>query len=130
MPEGVGYGPQTTASTGLSLNYVGKQVYAYSGVITLTSSFADYFNFTTGKETIICDIQVMGDWDSLGANNIETKASLNGTVVIQDDSSGELAPYVWPCPLVIPPYTQVKIEGKVQAGTIEFTCVLTGKIVT
>jgi len=110
------------------ISIIGSHCYAYSGVVTLTNSFADYLNFTTGKETMVCDLNILGDWDTLGANNIETKASLNGTVVIQDDSSGELAPYVWPCPLIIPPNTHVKIEGKVQSGTIEFTCVLTGRI--
>ena len=110
------------------LTIIGDHCYAYSGVVTLTSSFADYLNFTTGKETIVCDIQIIGDWDSLGGNNIETTASLNGSVVIQDDSSAELAPYVWPCPLIIPPNSHVKIEGKVQSGDIEFTCVITGRV--
>jgi len=129
MPEGVGYGPQFTASTGLSLNYIGRRVYAYSGVKDLDTNFQDYLNFTTGKEIIICEIHIIGDYDSLGGNDMLTNIYLNGIVVVLDDSSAELAPYSWPIKLILPPLTHVKIEGKVSSGSGKtFGCTLIGKI--
>ena len=50
MPEGVGYGPQNTASTGLNLNYIGDYAYAYSGAISCSDSEKELLNFTTGSE--------------------------------------------------------------------------------
>jgi len=116
-------GPQS----GLSI--VGEWAYAYSGVKSHDTNLQDYLNFTTGKEIIVCDVQILGDWDSIGANDIITNIYLNGQIVVQDDSSAELAPYAWPCKLVIPPLTHVKIEGKVSTGSgKEFVCVLTGRV--
>jgi len=52
MPEGVGYGPQFTASVGKTLNYIGKRVYAYSGVVSIANSETTLIEATTGNELI------------------------------------------------------------------------------
>ena len=54
MPEGVGYSSSNvTAGTGLSLNYVWRDVYAYSGSIDATDSTTPItmLKFTTGAKT-------------------------------------------------------------------------------
>ena len=112
----------------LSLEYVEDRCFGYSGVVTLTNSFGDYLNFTTGSKVIVAELLVTGDWDTLGANNIETTVAFNGSTILQDDSSAELTPYVWPITLVIPAYTEVQIQGRIQSGTAEWTCILTGKV--
>ena len=59
MPEGVGYsGSNVVASVGLGLNFVGDQVYAYSGVHNGTNSFVNYLSFTTGKEAFLGKVQL------------------------------------------------------------------------
>ena len=56
MPEGVSYGPQYTASTGLSLNYVGEDVAAVVTAIWISKVFPDVtpsavFSWTTQLAT-------------------------------------------------------------------------------
>jgi len=120
------------ASTGKGIRYIGGgngHAFAYSGNLDHDTSFQDYFNFTTGSSYLVCQIAVAGDWDSIGANDIITQISLNGVVVILDDTSGELAPNTWPIELIIPPYTVVQIEGKVSTGSgKKFACILTGRV--
>jgi len=121
----------SVASVGPGINYIGGgngHAFAYSGNLDHSNTFQDYFNFTTGSSYLVCQIAVAGDWDSIGANDIITQISLNGVVVILDDTSGELAPNTWPIELIIPPYTVVQIEGKVSTGTgKKFACILTGR---
>ena len=122
-------GGANPAGIGSTLNYVGEFCYAYSGVIAANSSnFTDYLKFSTGSESIVADLHVSGDWDSLGGNNIETQVSLNSQAIILEDTSAELAPYVWPIRVIIPPFTDFKMEIKVQTGTPDYSCIFTGRV--
>ena len=47
MPEGVGYGPQFTASVGKSLNIIGNHAYAYSGAFDNTETDVKIMDFQT-----------------------------------------------------------------------------------
>jgi len=49
MPEGVGYGPQNTASTGLGLNVIGSHCYSFSGTFPSVNAEQTMLSFTTGS---------------------------------------------------------------------------------
>ena len=57
MPEGVGYGPQDTASTGLNLNVIGNHAYGYSGVLDVGGTETDLLSFETGNFYLVGTIQ-------------------------------------------------------------------------
>jgi hypothetical protein len=58
MPEGVGYGPQNTASVGLELNVVGDHCYAASGAVTYTATETTALEFETGAFVTRATVQV------------------------------------------------------------------------
>jgi len=60
MPEGVVYGPQYTANTGLGLNVIGDWFYAYSGDMAATTGLVEGLNFTTGKGIHVGTFQING----------------------------------------------------------------------
>jgi len=48
MPEGVGYGPQNTASVGKALNYIGNHCYSFSGAVSVDQTETTLSDFDTG----------------------------------------------------------------------------------
>jgi len=134
MPEGVGYGPQTTASTGLSLNVIGKHAYAYSGAIALDNSTNEntYLDFKTGSYYFVGTLLANNLDLGAGTDDLFYTIYFNG-VVSQAYIVGGAKTYTSPdnlIPLIIPPYTEVKVTAKdvTQASTIENTISITGRI--
>jgi len=76
----------------------------------------------------VAELNFVGEWDSLGANDFYTRVYFNDIIIMFDDTSAELAPNVWPVRLIIPPFTHVVIDGKAQSGTPAFSCVLIGDV--
>jgi len=66
MPEGVGYGPQNTSSTGLTLNIVGPLAYSYSGVVSVAGSLTTMNLFTTGNYITELLIELNGTFAQIG----------------------------------------------------------------
>ena len=135
MPEGVDYGPQFTASTGLDLNVVGDWAYAYSGMVQISTSAVDQLAFTTGGYVIVGELTV-------GAN-IKIADPANGGITIfqiylngveslrlKVDGNEEDMPTALVVPIIIPPYTVVSVTGISQYGTAAFdSCAsITGRI--
>jgi len=131
MPEGVGYGPQFTASTGLSLNIIGKHAYGYSGAVgTTAGSSADTtaLSFTTGNYYFVGKLSAQSD--ETGAGNRFLAVSLNGLNIILltwdlQGASTELLDQ--PIPMIIPPFT----ETVVAVGAVDtdlWTVQLVGRI--
>ena len=71
----------SVASTGPGIRYIGDHAYGYSGVITQSTSFQNYFNFTSGAGYIVADINFAGDYDELSTSNITFRIQLNQVVV-------------------------------------------------
>jgi len=119
MPEGVGYGPQYTASTGLTLNYIGKFVYALSSSVLSNTAYAaqtTMLEFTTGANVIdakfifsgFCGVD--GGSASAGTRGIMT-IKFNSEVVMQvmsDTDAGNMMTTIIP-QMIIPPYTNVEV---------------------
>jgi|AP17_2_1055511.scaffolds.fasta_scaffold36394_2 hypothetical protein len=128
MPEGVGYGPQFTASTGLNLNYIGNRVYAFSGAVSVNNNETTLLEFTTGSKSIFMNAQFS---DISGPDNYDHFVYINGENIFIYRSEGG-ANRTEPdnlIPLVIAPYTTVKFTAQNASDTsaLDQFCLVTGK---
>jgi len=133
MPEGVGYGPQFTASTGKSLNYIGVHIYGYSGAVATGTGAGDttLLEFQTGQEYLVTKL----NWSSTPnrSDDYILKIKMNGEIIFAqflDRNYMEfynLPPYL---PVLIPSNTKVEIIVDHNAGSndSEWHATLTGKI--
>jgi len=131
MPEGVGYGPQNTASIGKDIHIIGNHCYAYSGLINDASSGSaatTLVKFTTGSYIAKVDCYVFTD--HLNGNATFLSVTMNGVIAYKgqyDDSPSKIeggGPWV---SFVIPPYTEFEIKWGSSASR-NATLSLTGKI--
>jgi len=115
MPEGVGYGSNIVASTGLELNVVGDFAYAYnevgSGDLQTPTNTLD---FTTGNFLFV------GEWTVCGTVNKDAVSTtggidqfylkLNGITImsLKTDTGEEDMPTRLVVPVIIPAYTKVE----------------------
>jgi len=80
MPEGVGYGPQSSSSIGKSLYYVGSHAYAYSGIVTATNAVSTLLDFTIGAHYVKGIVQFYQP-PNQGADNMGFEVFMNGEKV-------------------------------------------------
>jgi len=131
MPEGVGYGPQNTASVGKEIHVIGNHAYAYSGSITNASgSTADKLtlSFTSGNYYLVGHVSVQSDQGGTGNEYFDMK--LNGISVILatwDNSATSNAILDLPLPIIIPPFTEVQVLVG-GSGTDTWTTQIVGRI--
>jgi len=135
MPEGVGYGPQNTASIGLNLNVIGNQAYAYSGQISSSSSQVTHLEFTSGNFTFVGRLRCNGAVDiaDTGTGRLtifiltfnDSVISLLKTETVEEDMPNSLYNDI-----IIPPYTNVKVTAISDAGSDarKTTALITGEI--
>jgi len=119
MPEGIPYASSNViAGAGLELNYVGDYVYAYSGTIQATQSEDTSLEFTTGNKLIVGSMTVSGGIENNGGGVAVGTVSaftltLNGVEIarVKTSTAGTSPdnPSLENFPLVIPPYTLVKV---------------------
>jgi len=132
MPEGVGYGPQFTASVGKKLNYIGDHCYGLSGLFSFDDNAAYGLNFTSGEGYI--EATVYFGYATSSGNNIESHILFNEVQVFQAESenagSGEYSTGFAHVKILIPPYTNVKIGAiNVTSSDVrQATLSLTGKV--
>ena len=137
MPEGVGYGPQDTASVGLNLNIIGEHAYAFSGTFATSTSTQTVLEFTTGGYYTIGEFFLSGGVNYIAANlgdgqNTGYKISINGIVVslVKLASITEAMPTVEREPILLSPYSVVKVEILSSAASASqlSTCSFVGKV--
>jgi len=135
MPEGVGYGSNIVAGAGLDLNYVGDRVYAYSGTFASATTAFTMLDFTTGAKTIkglfAFNGQIQFDNSVANGGYSGFQVSFNGVIIAlakTDTTNNDMPIKGWE-KVVIPPYTNVKVEGvSGEADADELmTVVFTGK---
>jgi len=130
MPEGVGYGPQNTASVGKALNFIGNHCYAHSGVITTTtatSAATTYLDFETGGSYIVGTFQWLEQYTGNADRHIDIL--INGVSVMAgtaDDSANQL--YAQPFRILLPPYSKVEVKYGVSGQTIGVTWIMMGRV--
>jgi hypothetical protein len=134
---GSGGGPigvANPAGTGSVLNYVGDNVYAYSGAFSASTSAQTTLEFTTGSEYIVGHITTNGAIQFSSTNGLKSafQISLNGEVVAltQVDNQTDHSPGPPTVKLVLPPYTTVKVEvtSDDNNATVFTTTMFTGRV--
>jgi len=129
MPEGVGYGPQFTASTGLSLNYVGNHVYAYSGVVACTSAGTVLLTFRSPESGyLVCELLLNYAVDQ--TDDFTYSIAMNGSIVQQWQNTGGMTPNQPQnvVPLIIPPGTEIVVTATSASSTRDQAASITGTL--
>ena len=130
MPEGVGYGPQNTASVGDTLSYIGNHVYGFSGSVSGTDSDINMLNFTTGNHYIRAKIQFSSDAGT--SNDLANKIFINGIQVIGQSytDTRQNTTHNIPFEIIIPPLSEVKttIKNATSSSPLAGYCSLVGKV--
>jgi len=137
MPEGVGYGPQNTASTGLNLNVIGNHAYAVSGAEGSSTTAFSMLKFTSGNFYLVGELTMTGgvQFTSGGIPNgvqCAFQLTFNGTILAnyKVDSNDENSPTSYVVPIIIPPYTEVEVEGLANQNNSEdlISASITGRL--
>ena len=123
------------AGPSLSLNYIGKRVYAFSGSVTVNATDIDLLSFNTGAHALL----VLIEWgtDGVDANTTRLEMTLNGNVVMYkrvatagSDNRDDLVVGTNQVHMILPPYSDVVFNIENSGSTNqECTVWLTGKIV-
>lgn len=106
-----------------------KTAYGYSGVVNTGTSFISLLEFSTNSEYIMGKVQNYSA--TITGADIFLKISYNDTVILSMayNQQGQLDPAgTIPHHLIIPPFTDVKIEQRVVSGTSDLTVIFTGKV--
>jgi len=114
MPEGVGYGPQSTASTGLTLSYVGKHAYAHSGAFAASTTAKTVLNFDTGSTYLVGKFTLNAclQYETTDIDPTYMRIQFNGeqVSVAAVAEPGADSPSFTEQKMLIPPYTSVIVE--------------------
>ena len=136
MPEGIPYASSNVvASAGLELNYIGRHCYAYSGGKGSTDASVTYLDFTSGNYYADTVLTVNGAVEFSGPTTGLTtawKLEMNGAVigVYKTETNEEDMPGTLVIPLLIPPYTEVKVTALVSSTNSDFlnSCSIIGRV--
>jgi len=110
MPEGVGYGPQNTASIGKDIHVIGKFAYAASGAIQNAGTGGPdttLLSFTTGNYIFVGTM----DFTNTGrlGHDIYLNVSMNGVdIATTEENSTGIVPMRFH--YIIPPFTLVEVK--------------------
>jgi hypothetical protein len=135
MPEGIPYSSTNViAGAGQDITFVGKRVFAYSGLIDYDNSGNQtMLDFDSGSDLIIAEFTFSYNARVMGGADLGWQISLNGvpvwTSVIESQSPAYMDVNL--VPLVLPPYTKVLVEMVNPAGSSaagELNCTMTGKV--
>ena len=97
-----------------ALEIMGEHAYAYSGLLPSDTSEYTMFNFTSGNYYFVGEVTVAGACDDtspgVGLTSVFT-LSMNGTnlMILKTDTDQEDMPTTAVVPILIPPYTQIKL---------------------
>ena len=124
------------ASTGTGIRYIGEHCYAYSGLIQINTSLTECLNFTLGSGYVISDLTLCGaakhdGGTNTGANTVyEIYFNDVRFLLIKVESIQEDMPAMETIPLLIPPFTQVKIAFRCDVSTANLfnSVALTGRV--
>jgi len=123
------------AGPGFGLQSINGHAYAYSGAIPLNNETKTALEFKTGNFMFFSNTQLTGPTASLGANeNLGLIISLNGVRVLlqqpmANSSTGGIGLDYDSFALIIPPYTEVKVEVITNnTDNLDFYATMTGRV--
>ena len=105
-------GGQNPSGIGTSLNYIGNHVYANSGTYEASTSSQTVLEFTTGNNYIVGTLQLNSaiQFSNVSLRQTAAKISYDSQTVALIVGSAEDAPVSQATDILIPPFTNVKIE--------------------
>ena len=113
MPEGVGYGPQNTASIGdTTFNVLGNHLYGLNGGVDTSgqNSETTVFEASTGNYYVVATARF--SINSSSGDDIEFIMYYNGVAMFGEyATSGTTEGDSFPLNIIIPPLTEVKITA-------------------
>jgi len=135
MPEGVGYGPQNTASVGKDIHVIGNHAYAYSGLYAASNSDQTVLSFTSGNYYLHGWLQLNApvDDDNPAAVSLTAcRVSFNGVgifILVSGDGVHRSVRSIRQ-KIIIPPYTEVIaiLDSEATAADQYGSVVITGRI--
>jgi len=134
MPEGIPYASSNVvAGAGFDINFVGRRVFAYSGLIDYDNSGNQkMLEFDSGSDLMIAEFTFSYNARVRGGADLGWQISVNGipiwTTVIESQSPAYMDVNV--VPLILPPYTKVLVEMVNPASSSaagQLNCTMTGK---
>jgi len=120
----------SVAATGLGIRYIGQYCYAYSGEVAVANTELALLEFTSSG-IIVGELQVGSN--SAENEDYEMKIYFNDQIIFSNTFHQQGATYVniaSAIPLIIPPYTNVKVTLDNIADTDSriWTVGITGKV--
>ena len=105
-------GGANPTGTGNTLNYIGNHAYANSGTYEATTSSQKVLEFTTGNNYIVGTLQLNSaiQFSNVSLRQTAAKISYDSQTVALIVGSAEDAPVSQATDILIPPFTNVKIE--------------------
>lgn len=118
-----------------ALEIYGDHAAAYSGAVQVGESLVTHIDFTSGNYLFVGTLTFTGPVDSANAADGATAMldlSFNGNVImrLKTKTDTEQMPMEVVVPLIIPPYTEVKVavDSTVSSGGVTTTANIIGKI--
>jgi len=105
--------------------------YAYSGVISVSSSLTTMLDFNTPDKVIKFQFEYQGSLSQIGQNQIRIEVQLNGVSIIDTyvDAGMDHTVFDTPPVLIIPPLTRTTISMAQASGSDrDMEIILTGKV--
>ena len=107
-------GGANPAGTGSSINYIGKHAYANSGTFEATTSAQTVLQFTTASGYIVGTLQLNSaiQFSNVSVRQSAARISFDGQIVaiLSAGDANEDAPLSQATEILLPPYTNVKVE--------------------
>jgi hypothetical protein len=132
MPEGVGYGPQFTASTGLTLNVIGKHAYGYSGRVDFSNTETSLLEFYSPSNILVAKLfpTYSATDGAITSQDAFFRVYLNDVLITTITVSANESLIIHDYDFIIPPLSLVKVTGKNTSGgtTISFFATLIGRL--
>lgn len=121
------------SGTGTSLNYIGDHAYGYSGDIVINNETSTALQFTTGSSYIVGHHFFSYDANAIGSNKtIGYQISFDDQIIVQMkgyNNAGYPITDFETLPMLIPPYTRVKIEHiTTQDSSVSTFSTVTGRV--
>jgi len=121
------------SGTGTSLNYIGDHAYGYSGDIVINNETSTSLQFTTGSSYFVGQHFFSYDASNIGSNKlIGYQISFDDQVIVEMigyNNAGYPITDFETLPLIIPPYTRVKIEHvTTQDSSVSTFSTVTGRV--
>jgi len=114
------------AGIGSSLNYIGNHVYANSGTYEAKNTTQTVLEFTTGNNYIVGTLQLNSavQYSNASVRQSAAKISFDSQIIALILGSAEDAPVSQTTDILIPPFTNVKVEViSAQSDSDNFTTV-------